>query len=613
MGTIRVANFQLPGSYGLNTQDEVAADQALRFASTCSNGVIDASGKLVARKDFNLQTSGFTGTVDTLYVHRLDDGTENVYCASSGIIYTGIATLTSRFDYRAGSQIVDVGGAKTGASATGLANDATTYGILVSVDGGVNQQVTVTGSAAQTYTNLLTQINADLTGVTVALVGGNLKFTSATTGASSAVAITNSAGTASNVLLTTLTNYVAVRTATAGTVTRDNWQFATLNDRIFMAQAGQAFTCLLESSYAVESIVGQPWTSSPNCVIAAYGRLWAADDAAGSNRYTVWWSDLLDGKTWNAGDAGSISLQNAWPQGQDSIVALAAFSSRLVIFGRNSILMYTLPSDNDPASMTLTDVISNVGCVARDSVVVTEDGVYFLADGGVYRIDRLGTVTSLMTLPKISTLVDAELNTTYASETMTAVRGGYYPKEGWYVLNAPVANKTYCFNLRKKIPQVNIPVVTTWTNSAMPFRGFAYDKDGNWYCAGTNGIFKYSSYTPDGSNSAYTFDFYTQWLAFGDESRLKHMKYAVLTLKAASGQAGTFKWQTNYLAGTTHTASFTCDATEFAEDPGIGGVKVHLTRSANVVRAGFSFTINGDGVELHQLALGALTGRTTYR
>lgn len=499
MGSIRVANFQLPGSFGLNTQDEVAADQQLRFAGLASNGVIDATGKLVARKDFNILTSGFAGTVETVYTHRKDDGTEVILSAAGGKLYSGTTTLTERADY---------------------------------------------------------------------------------------------SGTST---------------------TLNNWQFASLNTKIYAFQAGHTPKVLHEGTYAGESFTGAPWGASPNIVMAAYGRLWAADDAAGSNRFTLWWSNLLDGKVWNAGDAGALSLKNAWPQGQDSIIALAAFSSRLIIFGRNSILMYTLPSDNDPGTMTLTDVISNVGCMARDSVIVTEDGVYFLSDRGVFRIDRLGTVTSLLTLPKMSVFVDSDVATTYASETLIKVRAGYYPKEGWYVLNAPTANKCYVFNLQKKIPQVNIPVVTTWTNASMPFRGFCYDKDGNWYCAGTNGVFKYNTYTPDAAASAYNFEFYSQWLNFGAEERLKHLKYSVLTLKAASGQTGTLRWQIDYKAGTVYTASFTCNAVEFAENPGLGGVKTHVGRSANVAKFGFSIPISGSGVELHHLGIAALTGKTTFR
>src|SRR3990167_3262939 len=282
MANLRATTFSLPGSYGLNSQDDIALDDARRFGSTVSNGVVDASGKLVSRKDFVKQTTGFTGTVNTVYTHRLNAGTEAVLSASAGQVYSGIGTMTSRFDYRAGSQIVDVGGAKAGATATGLANDATSYTYTIAVDGGAAQTINVTGSTAQTYTNLITQINTDVTGATVSLVGGNLKFISGTNGASSSISLVSGGGGTN--LFVTLTNFAAVRTATAGTATQTNWQFASLNSRIFMAQKNQAFTCLLETDYSVESIVGQPWVTSPNCVMAADGRLWAADDEGGTTR-----------------------------------------------------------------------------------------------------------------------------------------------------------------------------------------------------------------------------------------------------------------------------------------------------------------------------------------
>ena len=189
MANLRATTFSLPGSYGLNSQDDIALDDARRFGSTVSNGVVDASGKLVSRKDFVKQTTGFTGTVNTVYTHRLNAGTEAVLSASAGQVYSGIGTMTSRFDYRAGSQIVDVGGAKAGATATGLANDATSYTYTIAVDGGAAQTINVTGSTAQTYTNLITQINTDVTGATVSLVGGNLKFISGTNGARSSISI----------------------------------------------------------------------------------------------------------------------------------------------------------------------------------------------------------------------------------------------------------------------------------------------------------------------------------------------------------------------------------------------------------------------------------------
>ncbi len=611
MGQLKGVSIAKPGSYGLSTQDLIASNDGPKlFSSQASNLVIDSTGKLCSREDFVLQTAGFTGTTDVVYTHRLNDGTETILSAADGVIYSGTSSLTSRFDYRAGSQVVDVGGSRTGATSTGLSNSATTYTYQISVDGGAAQTISLLGSDAQTYTDLITQINADVTGATCALVGGNLKFTSSTTGASSSISLTSGGG-GSN-LFSSLTGYVAVRTASAGTTTNDNWQFATLSSKIFAAQAGQYFTCLNESTFAVESIVGQPWTSSPNCVIAADGRLWAADDAAGSNSYTVWWSNLLDGKTWNSGDAGSLDVRNVWPAGQDTIVALAFMSGRLVILGRHAILLYTLDSTHNPSAMTLTDVVSGKGCSARDSVQIIDGDLYFLSDDGVYKIPKLAQTISLLPVPvKISKMIADDVITTYASETLTAVRSGYYPKQRFYVLNAPVGNKTYCFHIDRVLPDpLAVPAVTTWTNTGNAFRAFCADKDGNWYTGMSNGIGKYTGYTSDGGNSAYSIAWYSLWDDFQDETRLKHLKNLAFTLEATSAQAITVNWKTDYKS-TVNSVSATCSSGEFSD--GIGTVSVAIGRSCNVAMFGLSATIGGNKISLDAMRAYAQPGATKIK
>ena len=110
----------------------------------------------------------------------------------------------------AGSQIVNFGGTIVGANASGLANTGTLYTMTVTVDG-VAKPISIVGSAAQTFTSVVSEINADLgASATAAIVAGNLKITSATTGSSSTVLIAN--GT----LLNALTGYVSISPAING-------------------------------------------------------------------------------------------------------------------------------------------------------------------------------------------------------------------------------------------------------------------------------------------------------------------------------------------------------------------------------------------------------------
>lgn len=84
--------------------------------------------------------------------------------------------------------VIDVGGDKTGLSATGLLNDATVYSIDIGIQTGVGTYSSVTvevaGNTAQSFADLLVRIADELPvsstfeeGVTVELVDGNIRIT----------------------------------------------------------------------------------------------------------------------------------------------------------------------------------------------------------------------------------------------------------------------------------------------------------------------------------------------------------------------------------------------------------------------------------------------------
>lgn len=105
-----------------------------------------------------------------------------------GAIVGGSATGLSNNTNTSGSQTVDVGGAVGGATATGLANNSTIYTANVLVDG-VSNVVNVTGSTAQTYVDLVTELDADLTGATSSVATNDLVITSSSTGIKSKILI----------------------------------------------------------------------------------------------------------------------------------------------------------------------------------------------------------------------------------------------------------------------------------------------------------------------------------------------------------------------------------------------------------------------------------------
>ena len=90
----------------------------------------------------------------------------------------GVTVLSGKEElaaYQATNRYVDIlfPDVKAGADATGLANDATVYTARASLSTLAIQAISIVGSAAQTITDLVTELNADLTGATATYTEGD--------------------------------------------------------------------------------------------------------------------------------------------------------------------------------------------------------------------------------------------------------------------------------------------------------------------------------------------------------------------------------------------------------------------------------------------------------
>lgn len=95
-----------------------------------------------------------------------------------------------------GYQFVDVTAGATPLGATGLSNDTTVYTAVVRYNDSADINISVTGSAAQVYADLLIILNAQLGANAIATIeSGNIKITSAALGFGSSIVITNSGTT----------------------------------------------------------------------------------------------------------------------------------------------------------------------------------------------------------------------------------------------------------------------------------------------------------------------------------------------------------------------------------------------------------------------------------
>jgi hypothetical protein len=230
------------------------------------------------------------------------------------------------------------------------------------------------------------------------------------------------------------------------TITSNDWKFVSFNDHMFMFQRGYEPLVFSDHTGTVQKMSAHTGAAGTppqgNECLAAFGRLWAADFTA--DKSTIYWSDILDGTKWTGGSSGSINITTVWPTGYDTIVALAAHNGFLVIFGRSSIVIYS--GADDPATMVLSDTISNVGCVSRDAVVSTGKDLIFLDDSGVRSLARTIQEKSAP-IGDISKNVNNDIKSLFVAETGN-ISMHYSPREAFVLLNFQELGVVYAFDTR---------------------------------------------------------------------------------------------------------------------------------------------------------------------
>ena len=412
---------------------------------------------------------------------------------------------------------------------------------------------------------------------------------------------------------TTLTDITPV----GYTPTANNWKIVTLNNHVYMYQRGHEPLLGTDESgsFVLEAMSdhGHSTGTSPqgNEVLAAYGKLWVADVAG--NKHTVYWSDTLNGHAWTGGSSGSLDVTLVWPTGFDEIVSLAAHNNFLIIFGKKSILVYSGASS--PASMTLTDTIEGVGCIARDSVQHTGTDVLFLSETGVRSFGRTIQEKS-MPMRDISKNVRTDLLHLIPLQT-NAIKSLYSSEEAFYLLTLPDSNTVYCFDMRRQLED-GANRATTW--SSMYPLSFTVLEGGTIYIGLSSGIVKYNGYI-DGTNK-YEMRYFSNPMDFGNTSNLKFLKKFNLTIIGGQNTPTTLNWGYDYTANYTKQA-FTFGSSNIAEygiaeydTTGeytssilINTPKVNTSGSGEVVTIGIEAEVNGAAFSIQKIDIHALLGR----
>ena len=421
------------------------------------------------------------------------------------------------------------------------------------------------------------------------------------------------------------------------TITDDNWQIsgmpydtgATPSGHAILAQAGHPFLVYHKlgatahahtGAYGLQrlgdiatNLPGSYTATSftPNICMTAFGRVWVADIA--SDRQTVYFSDLLDPTEWKTGTSGYLNISEVVPN-NDPIVALASHNGFLIIFCEKHIVVYKNPVD--PSALVLEDVITGIGCIARDSVASIGTDLMFLSSTGVQSLQRVVQEKSLP-FRDISKNVRDELLANVNSEVLKYIKATYFPTDAIYLLALPSTGFTYCFDTRGVLE--NGSARTTIWKQIEP-TAFCVTQDRQLYIGKAGYIGKYDGYEDDGAK--YRMSYFTNYFDFGSATTNKILKRINVTAIGGSAQPIAVKWGYDYTRN-YFSRGITLDRVEVFEygvsEYGLAtytnGIALDIARipasgSGTVLQLGFESDIDGTPLSIQKIDFALKQGKT---
>jgi hypothetical protein len=443
----------------------------------------------------------------------------------------------------------------------------------------------------------------------------------------------------------TLAPFELVEQTLPNVVVGDNWQMAQLNDKMFFVQAGNEplFYDGQTGLFAVLDTAGvEPTNDFPNCVHAAFGRLWLGDYDA--NTTAVSWSSILDGTVWNAGGAGTLQTSEYWPSGYDEVVAIAAHNNFMIIYGSNNILLYQTTSDVIN-TLNLVDTIEGIGCISRDTVVPTGTDFMFCDSTGVRSLNRTIQEKSVP-IGDISMNVRNEFQSALRYEKLGDVKAVYHNEDSFYCCFLPSNPKTYVFDTWNPLP-TGAARATVWLG--LTIRCGVRTRDRDTFFGGYRGVYAYSgaedvALVGDGppfveTPSSIPMEYFTHPMDFGSAANLIFPKQVDVTLIGGLQGDLAIKWAYDYNAPAAQdfksqpittqaapsfwnltlapqVAEWTSIATPAGqvgywtgEQQTVNQLKYNIWGSGRKVKVGFSTDILGSKVSIQELNIQVLQGR----
>jgi len=415
---------------------------------------------------------------------------------------------------------------------------------------------------------------------------------------------------------TTLTDITGALTPSA-----DNWKFVNFNGNVYGLQASHPLIVWNGTGNFTTVTAASGTVPDGNELLSAFGRLWGVDSTGQIIKYC----NLLDATNWNITGAGSINVTSIWGTGNDRIVALASYNNLLVVLGTRNIILFEDGSGSklglDPNNIEVIDLISGIGCVARDTVQnVNGDDLVFLSASGVTSLKRV-IIERSNAIRNISLNVRDYVNATAGSELASGLRSTYNANNGFYLLLAPLSGVVFVFDT-KLVLDDGTWRCTTW-DSFIPTALTTLSDSKTTYGGKAGQLFQYSGLSDNGAT--YNAIYESGWLDLDPQLRsrlkaLKRLECVFATYGAGSGVL-TLKWAYDF-ADSFNTSQYTLMAGVIAEygisewglDEWGGGqalynVETPASGSGQFIKIGANVSINNLQFALQHMQLYAKVGR----
>lgn len=408
----------------------------------------------------------------------------------------------------------------------------------------------------------------------------------------------------------------------AVSVSANNWQFQNFNGYVLGIQSSHALIQWNGAGNFAAVSASSGSVPDGNIILSAFGRVWGVS----ANGQTIKYCALLDHTDWGGADAGSFNFTPVWTDGVDQITGLASFNNYLVVFGRRHIILLEDGTGSeiglDPLNAVVANIISGIGCIARDSLQnIDGNDLFFLSNSGVQSLVRAIEMEG-NPLRDVSKNIRDVLMTQVTSTTASKIRSTYNPRLGFYLLLLPDVNKIYCFSTKMTLQDGTLRV-TRW-DSFLPNSLLTLYDGITMYSGKVGKMFSYSNYLDN--MATYRIVYNSGWLTVNEQvqDRIKILK-KLASIMFVDGQTNiVYKWGFDFKNFSDSLTRSTVSESgggewgeaEFGEDEFGGGTglnefEIPTTGSGQFVKIGVECDINSTNLAIQQLQLFAKVGRVT--